>query len=49
MVAEYARYRIGKERQPAFEEAYKDAQVFLKASPNCLNYELSHCTEEPER
>jgi len=49
MVVEYTRYRIGKERQEAFEEAYKSAQVYLKASPNCVNYELSHCTEEPER
>lgn len=49
MVVEYTRYRIASERQQAFEEAYKGAQAYLKASPNCVNYELSHCTEEPER
>ena len=49
MVIEYTRYRIAEERQPAFEEAYQNAQEFLRASPNCVNYELSHCTEEPER
>ena len=49
MVIEYTRYRIGNERRHAFEEAYKSAQAFLRASPHCVNYELSHCTEEPER
>jgi quinol monooxygenase YgiN len=49
MVVEYTRYRIGKERQEAFEEAYKGAQTYQKASPNCVNYELSHYTEETER
>jgi quinol monooxygenase YgiN len=49
MVVEYTRYRIHEDRQQAFEEAYRDAQAYLQASPNCVRYELSHCTEEPER
>lgn len=49
MVVEYTRYRVNHERRKSFEEAYKSAQAYLKASPNCVNYELSHCIEEPER
>ena len=49
MIVEYTRYRITQERQRAFEQAYQSAQQYLQASPHCLRYELSHCTEEPER
>jgi quinol monooxygenase YgiN len=49
MVAEYTRYKISKDKQPAFEQAYRAAQQHLQASPHCVSYELSHCTEEPER
>jgi len=49
MIIEYTRYRIGPDRRAAFEQAYGAAERYLKASPHCLGYELSHCTEEPER
>src|ERR1700757_3141274 len=48
MTAEYTRYRIKQDRLAAFEEAYRSAQQYLQASPHCINYELSHCTEDPE-
>ena len=49
MVVEYTRYRIARDRHAAFLQGYGDAQEFLAASPNCISYELTHCTEEPER
>ncbi|MBV9180827.1 MAG: antibiotic biosynthesis monooxygenase [Acidobacteria bacterium] len=49
MVVEYTRYRIDKERHTAFLQAYRDAQQFLQASPNCIAYEMTHCGKEPER
>ena len=49
MIVEYTRYRISQDRASAFEQAYRSAQRYLRASPHCLSYELSHCTEEPER
>lgn len=49
MIVEYTRYRINLDRQDAFEQAYRSAQQYLQASPHCLSYELSHCTEESER
>ena len=49
MVIEYTRYRISQDRHTAFLEAYRVAQQFLEASPNCMTYELTHCDEEPER
>ncbi|HET9132541.1 MAG TPA: antibiotic biosynthesis monooxygenase, partial [Terriglobia bacterium] len=42
MIVEYTRYRVAKDRQPAFLEAYRNAQKHLKASPHCISYELSH-------
>lgn len=47
MIVEYIRFKIEKERQREFENAYEKAGESLKASPNCLKYELSHCVEEP--
>jgi heme-degrading monooxygenase HmoA len=49
MIAEYVRYRITADQQPAFEQAYAEAEEALRASPHCLGYELAHCVEEPER
>src|SRR5215469_2032667 len=49
MTVEYTRYRITKEQQPAFEKAYQSARQYLEMSPHCIGYELTHCTEEPER
>lgn len=48
MINEYIRYRIAPERVDAFFTAYEGAQASLRASPHCLGYELSRCTEEPQ-
>ncbi|MEU6760742.1 antibiotic biosynthesis monooxygenase [Streptomyces sp. NPDC046685] len=46
---EYIRYRIALADQEAFEAAYARAAASLAASPECIDYELSHCEEERER
>jgi len=46
---EYIRYRIALPDQQAFEDAYAKAAESLAASPECLDYELARCQEEPER
>ena len=47
MIVEYIRYAIPAERAAAFEAGYAAAQAALDASPHCLGWELSRCTEEP--
>ncbi|MET9470058.1 antibiotic biosynthesis monooxygenase family protein [Streptomyces sp. NPDC006544] len=46
---EYIRYRIARDDQPAFEDAYARAAEALAASPDCIDYELARCEEEAER
>jgi heme-degrading monooxygenase HmoA len=48
MIVEYIRYKIPRESQREFEEAYTNASASLNASKHCKMYELKHCTEEPE-
>jgi heme-degrading monooxygenase HmoA len=48
MIVEYIRYKIPRERQREFEEAYTNASRSLDASKHCQMYELSRCAEEPE-
>jgi len=48
MIVEYIQYRIPRERQRQFEEAYTNASGSLNASKHCHMYELTHCAEEPE-
>jgi hemoglobin len=49
MIVEYIRYRIpDNDRHAQLQDAYKKAETFLEASPNCLGYEISHCVEKPE-
>jgi heme-degrading monooxygenase HmoA len=48
VIVEYIRYKIPRERQTRFEEAYTNASASLNASKHCQMYELTHCTEEPE-
>ena len=48
MIIEYIRYKIPRERQREFEEAYTNASASLNASKHCQMYELTHSTEEPE-
>jgi truncated hemoglobin YjbI/quinol monooxygenase YgiN len=45
---EYIRYRIPEGGAPAFEEAYRRAADSLAAAPQCVDYELTRCAEEPE-
>ncbi|TGD82915.1 putative quinol monooxygenase [Hymenobacter wooponensis] len=47
MTVEYIRYRIAEEQQPAFMEAIRSAHQLLAAAPDCLNYQLAHCEEDP--
>lgn len=49
MIIEYTRYRIPLDRSAEFESAYAEAAIHMKNSPYCLRYELTRCTEEPER
>lgn len=49
MTVEYIRYRIAEADQAAFESAYATASRSLAASPECIDYELAHCQEEPDR
>jgi quinol monooxygenase YgiN len=48
MINEYIRYRIDLPRAADFLRAYDGAAESLRASPHCLGYELSRCTEAPE-
>ncbi|WP_242908208.1 group II truncated hemoglobin [Actinomadura terrae] len=48
MIVEYVRYRIAPGQAEAFEAAYAEAAVSLSAAPQCVDYELSRCVEEPE-
>ena len=48
MIVEYIRYHIeGEDAARAFEAGYVEAAKSLEASPECLAYELSRCTEAP--
>jgi hemoglobin len=48
MIVEYIRYQIPTDRSEAFEAAYTRAAVPLSRAPQCVDYELSRCAEEPE-
>ncbi|GGO11021.1 hypothetical protein GCM10010116_22170 [Microbispora rosea subsp. aerata] len=48
MIVEYIRYRIDRQDAEEFEAAYARAAVPLAAAPQCMDYELSRCVEEPE-
>ncbi|WP_433330396.1 group II truncated hemoglobin [Spirillospora sp. CA-294931] len=48
MIVEYLRYRIDQGDAEAFEDAYARAAVPLAAAPQCVDYELSRCVDEPE-
>lgn len=47
VTVEYIRYRLPAERTADFEEAYARAARFLERAPQCVDFELSRCTEEP--
>ena len=46
MTVEYIRYRVPDDTA-AFEAAYARAARFLAQAPQCVDYELSRCTDEP--
>lgn len=48
MTVEYIRYRIPAARAEEFEAAYERAAVPLASAPQCVDYELTRCAEEPE-
>jgi hemoglobin len=48
MIVEYIRYRIPADRSAGFEAAYARAAVPLGRAPQCVDFELSRCVDEPE-
>jgi quinol monooxygenase YgiN len=48
MILEYIRYRVEPHAAQAFLDAYETAGKSLRASPHCLGYELTQCTEARE-
>ncbi|MFD8531887.1 group II truncated hemoglobin [Streptosporangium canum] len=47
MIVEYIRYRVPAERSAEFEAAYRRAAAPLAGAPQCVDYELTRCVEEP--
>jgi hemoglobin len=47
MIVEYICYRLPSERCAESARAYGLAGEPLLASPHCLAYELTRCTEDP--
>ncbi|MFC4590616.1 group II truncated hemoglobin [Sphaerisporangium corydalis] len=47
MIVEYIRYRIPVGGSDAFEAAYQTAALSLAAAPQCVDYELSRCVDDP--
>ena len=46
MIVEYIRYEVSDAE--ALVRAYEAARASLDASPHCLAYELSRCSEDPK-
>ena len=46
MIVEYIRYQIPEDQAAAIVQAYQQAEVSLKASVHCLEYELTRCQED---
>jgi quinol monooxygenase YgiN len=47
MIVEYIRYQLKTHTAAELTEAYERAAEHLRRSPDCLSYELSHCSEDP--
>lgn len=47
MIVEYIRYQIPADRSAEFEAAYARAAVPLGRAPQCVDFELSRCVDEP--
>ncbi|MBH0779324.1 group II truncated hemoglobin [Nocardia bovistercoris] len=48
MTIEYIRYRVARPDAAEFEAAYARAARALALAPQCVDYELSRCVDEPE-
>jgi hemoglobin len=48
VIVEYIRYQIPAEQSAAFEAAYARAAGPLRRAPQCVDYELSRCVDEPD-
>lgn len=48
MVVEYIRYSVEDQDADRFYRAYKEAGQILQASPHCMGFEVSRCSEEPK-
>lgn len=48
MIVEYIRYRIAASQHQEFEEAYSRAAGPLGQAEQCVDFELAHCTEDPD-
>ncbi len=48
MIVEYVRYQIPADRGDAFEAAYGRAAQSLREAPQCEEFELTRCVDEPE-
>lgn len=49
MTTELIRYRIASGQEEQFVQAYAEAGIYLKRSPECLGFEVLRGVEEPER
>lgn len=47
MTVEYIRYQIPEDAAEEFEAAYRRAAGSLSAAPQCVDFELTRCEEEP--
>lgn len=48
MIVEYLRYRIAESAAAEFEAAYRRAGAVLATAPECVDYELTRCVDDPE-
>lgn len=48
MIVEYIRYQVPATEGEAFERAYGRAATSLRSAPECVDFELARCVEEPE-
>ena len=47
MIVEYIRYMLTTHEPVALIDAYRTAGEHLKAAPECVEYELTQCTDDP--
>ena len=47
MIVEYVRYALTTHTPDALIGAYREAAKHLDAAPECIDYELTQCAEDP--